>query len=835
MTRHKHCDGDSSATGSASHRASPSQRGLKGFSSLGLDGKTVVRALLRRGYTFPTPIQRRMIPVVLSGRDVVAMARTGSGKTAAFLCPLIQRVASGGTERVGVRALILSPTRELAVQTFGFLHDYSRYVIVRAGLVVGGESLEAQFALLAGNPEVLVATPGRLRQLLQQVPGFGLHAVEVAVFDEADRLWEGSLRRDTLAIVEALDARAAGGDGSAACQKVLVSATMPAALAEFSRAALREPQLVRLDVERLLSPAVTLEFFVCRADEKPAALSFLLRQVLPQSHRVVVFVATRHHAEYLAMLLPKHLQRSCAMVHGHMDQAARNGAVQAFRRQTVPLLLVTDVAARGIDFPFLEAVVNYDFPSTPKLFVHRCGRVGRAGRAGVCLSLAASADELAAMADVYLFLGHALTAAKREATAPPYGRLPEALLAAEVETVRNAHHIDTDLDNQYRTAMRASGLVQRTRPAPSAASVARVKTLFGGVSRVPLHPRFEGDEPVPQVDGADAASSLTAAHLIQWRPPDTVVPRLPNARIAATERRSEIAADTAPQLPAELDTRDDLPEENSCDVMERHACAPLPSVETRDAPAPLPCSSPNDVAAPVARRAAKRQRREACLAEQRQHSLPSCQEQSRATARWREEVLGVERVHDAVLDLQPDDPTGRALAESATDGDAVAPTARLRTQWDQRKKKYVRVDARLGNVNDPRVRRALRKAPRASTADDATRYLQWARKTRARVQRVGEEADPAVAALALGTVRRPDYRRGGRRPHNRQPPPPPLGMGIDTDRLRTHAAAAEAASGRHSDGGQLRPPSQIRKQRERLAARREALRRRRPRRKTGAR
>eukprot|EP00166_Cyanidium_caldarium_P003112 ctg_3019.g407 len=652
MVRQKPRDGDSSAIGSISHRASPSQRGLKGFSSLGLDGKTVVRALLRKGYTFPTPIQRRMIPVVLSGRDVVAMARTGSGKTAAFLCPLIQRVASGGTERVGVRALILSPTRELAVQTFGFLRDYARYVVVRAGLVVGGESLEAQFALLAGNPEVLVATPGRLRQLLQQVPGFGLHAVEVAVFDEADRLWEGSLLRETLAIVEALDARAAGGDGSAACQKVLVSATMPAALAEFSRAALREPQLVRLDVERLLSPAVTLEFFVCAAAVAPGG-------------GVCGHAPPRRVFGDAAVEAPPAILCGGARPHGSSGAQRRraglsapNGAVAAGDRCGCARHRLS-VSGGGrqlrlsVHAQTLRASVRSRRASRPRRRLSVAGgHGGRAGRHGRCVPVpGVHADGREERGD-----GTAVRP-------PPRG----AVGGGGGDGAQRA-------SNRYRSGQSVSH--RHARLWTGATDAAGAVGGLGGARQ----------DAVRGVDGAAATSSLTAARLIQWRPPDTVVPRLPNARIAATERRGETTADTAPQLLAELDTRDDLPEQNSCDVMERHACMPAPSVEKRDAPAPLRCSSLPQVAAPVARRAAKRQRREACLAEQRQYSLPSYHEHSRATARWREEALGVERVHDAVLDLQPDDPAGRALAESATDGDAVAPTARLRMQWDQRKK-----------------------------------------------------------------------------------------------------------------------------------------------------
>jgi superfamily II DNA/RNA helicase len=362
-----------------------------GFQVLGLS-KPVLSGILRLGYKVPTPIQRAALPAALSGKDLVAMARTGSGKTAAFLIPLIERLASHSS-RMGARALVLSPTRELALQTLRFAKSLAKFTDLRFSSIVGGESMEGQFASLADNPDVLVATPGRLMHHLSEVPGFHLKNVEFAVFDEADRLFEMGFAEQLTDLISRMPEHR---------QTVLVSATLPKALVHFAKAGLRDPELVRLDADTKVSDKLKLAFFTVRREEKTAALVWVLKTVLPPAEQALVFVATRHHSEHVARLLQK-AGIEAETVYGQMDMTARKTNLAKFVARKVQVLVVTDVAARGLDIPLLDNVINFDFPDKAKLFVHRVGRVARQGRPGCALSLVSSSD-IPYMLDLLLFL-----------------------------------------------------------------------------------------------------------------------------------------------------------------------------------------------------------------------------------------------------------------------------------------------------------------------------------------------------------------------------------------------------------------------------------------------
>ncbi|EFN52852.1 hypothetical protein CHLNCDRAFT_26393, partial [Chlorella variabilis] len=312
----------------------------------------------------------------MQGLDVVGMARTGSGKTAAFVIPLVERLKEHSA-RAGARAVILSPTRELALQTHKVVKELGRHSNLRTAVLVGGDSMEAQFAELAAFPDILVATPGRLMHHLQEVEGMSLRSCEYLVFDEADRLFEMGFAEQLRQILASV---------GPSRQTLLFSATMPKALAEFARAGLKEPELVRLDADTKISPDLALAFFTVRWEDKPAALLYLLREVVAADQPTIIFASTRHHVEFLAGLLAQD-GLEAAYVHGNMDQAARKIHIAKFRAGRVRLLVVTDVAARGLDIPLLDNVVHYDFPPKPKLFVHRSGRAARAGRSGTSYSL----------------------------------------------------------------------------------------------------------------------------------------------------------------------------------------------------------------------------------------------------------------------------------------------------------------------------------------------------------------------------------------------------------------------------------------------------------------
>ena len=472
-----HAGGSAGLPAEAAVSAAPAKKSKKsgGFQSMGLSPE-VLRAVQRLGFKVPTPIQRKALPIALSGRDVVAMARTGSGKTAAFLVPLVERLRAHST-RIGSRAVVLSPTRELALQTAKVATALARYTDLRIATLVGGESMNEQFATLAGNPDVLIATPGRLAHLLREVPSFSLRAVQFAVFDEADRLFE-------MGFAVQLGELLAGMPETR--QTLLFSATLPGALVQFAKAGLREPELVRLDADTKVSGALRMSFFTVRAEEKPGVLLYILRDLLPPTQQALVFVATRHHVEFLTSMLQRS-GLSAEAVYGSMDQTARKINLARFRARTVRFLVVTDVAARGLDIPLLDNVVNYDAPDKPKLFVHRVGRVARQGRAGTAFTLLAASD-LPYFLDLMLFLGRPVTNTTAsgggytlEAMTPDdvhYGSVPRSVVEPEIETVRALIAAHTDLAAALRSVTNSLKLYNKTRAEASRTSVQRARALI---------------------------------------------------------------------------------------------------------------------------------------------------------------------------------------------------------------------------------------------------------------------------------------------------------------------------------------------------------------------
>ena len=464
----------------------------------------------------------------------MGMARTGSGKTAAFVIPMLEKLKSHESTSQGARAVILSPTRELALQTHKVVKELGRNMDFRTAVLVGGDSMEAQFAELAAAPDVLVATPGRLVHHLAEIDGFNLKSVEYLVFDEADRLFEMGFADQLREIMNAMPPSR---------QTLLFSATMPRLLAEFARAGLRDPELVRLDADTKLSPDLGLAFFTVRQDDKPAALLFLLREVVQPGQPTIVFTATRHHVDFIAGLL-KREGMSIASVHGNMDQSARKINIAKFRAAKADVLVVTDVAARGIDIPLLDNVVNYDFPAKPKLFVHRAGRAARAGRTGTAYSFT-TRDELPYLLDLHLFLSRPITpapirplkeAAAAAATAGTsgnranggtvagdasiYGTFPLAALDDEIEHVRDVLSATPDLYTQLNSAENAMKLYIKTRPPAAPESGRRAKTL----AKEGVHPVLAAALATDALGGLEAQECLAdiTAKLRAYRPSATV-------------------------------------------------------------------------------------------------------------------------------------------------------------------------------------------------------------------------------------------------------------------------------------------------------------------------
>ncbi|XP_012607705.3 ATP-dependent RNA helicase DDX54 [Microcebus murinus] len=460
-----------------------------GFQSMGLS-YPVFKGIMKKGYKVPTPIQRKAIPVILDGKDVVAMARTGSGKTACFLLPMFERLKTRSAQS-GARALILSPTRELALQTMKFTKELGKFTGLKTALILGGDKMEDQFAALHENPDIVIATPGRLVHVVVEM-NLKLQSVEYVVFDEADRLFEMGFAEQLQEII----ARLPGGH-----QTVLFSATLPKLLVEFARAGLTEPVLIRLDVDAKLNEQLKTSFFLVREDSKAAVLLHLLRNVVRPQDQTVVFVATKHHAEYLTELLAA--QRvSCTHVYSALDQTARKINLARFAHGKCSALIVTDLAARGLDIPLLDNVVNYSFPARGKLFLHRVGRVARAGRSGTAYSLVAP-DEVPYLLDLHLFLGRALTLARPHEEPSGslgvdgvLGRVPQSVVDEEDGGLQSSLERSLELRGLARVADNAQQQYLRSRPAPAPESIKRAKEL--DLAGLGLHPlfssRFREDE-----------------------------------------------------------------------------------------------------------------------------------------------------------------------------------------------------------------------------------------------------------------------------------------------------------------------------------------------------
>ncbi|QPG76296.1 hypothetical protein FOA43_003682 [Brettanomyces nanus] len=517
------------------------------FASFGIS-RQVLNNIKRKGYRIPTPIQRKTIPLIMGDRDVVGMARTGSGKTAAFLLPLVEKLKQH-SQKIGIRAVVLSPTRELASQTYKQLNEFARGVDLRILLLVGGDSLEDQFGAMVNNPDVVVATPGRFLHLKVEMR-LNLRSVEYIVYDEADRLFEMGFSEQLNELLASLSDRR---------QSLLFSATLPRNLVDFAKAGLTNPVLVRLDAESKISENLQMCFVSSKKNERDANLLFILEEIikmpsaskkqledlrkltawdgegvdydesdgddfnkkrsrnhsfkvksaraneLPSKHATIVFVPTRHHVDFVTKLLES--SGFCvAYIYGSLDQHARKRQLLAFRSGICSILVVTDVAARGIDIPILANVVNYSFPTSSKLFVHRVGRTARAGNSGWAYSIISEA-ELPYLLDLEVFLGRkvlltTMQEKKIEILKHRWGEKHSGVLdefsepkvsytsrlvlgsgpRVDVEekqeifdTIMKSHY---DMTVQRNVCERAEKMIKRTRQPASADAVRRAKEML---------------------------------------------------------------------------------------------------------------------------------------------------------------------------------------------------------------------------------------------------------------------------------------------------------------------------------------------------------------------
>ncbi len=347
-----------------------------GFETLGLDTR-LLEALDELGYEEPTPIQRAAIPHLLEGKDLVGQAATGTGKTAAFALPLLQRLGEGADDGPP-RALVLVPTRELAVQVAQAVHKYGKRLKTRVVAVYGGQAIEQQLRSLRRGVDVVVATPGRALDHIRR-ESLSLEHVQVVVLDEADEMLDMGFAEDIESIL---------GLTPETRQTVLFSATMPPRIAAIAKAHLRTPERITIARERVAAgeaPKVRQTAFVVMPAYKPAALGRVLDIENPGA--AIVFCRTRTEVDELTEVMNSRGYRAEAL-HGGMTQEQRDRVMKKLRGGTAELLIATDVAARGLDIEHLTHVVNYDVPSAAEDYVHRIGRVGRAGREGVAITLA---------------------------------------------------------------------------------------------------------------------------------------------------------------------------------------------------------------------------------------------------------------------------------------------------------------------------------------------------------------------------------------------------------------------------------------------------------------
>ena len=352
----------------------------------------ILKALQGKQYVNPTPIQQQAIPVALDGRDLLGIAQTGTGKTAAFSIPIIQQLAAApATRQRSPRALILTPTRELAIQIEECVSDYSQFTRLRSCVIFGGVNQRPQVEQLNRGVDILIATPGRLLDLISQRL-LTLDGVRHFVLDEADRMLDMGFVHDIRRIVPLLPKPR---------QTMLFSATMPKTIAALSQTILNHPQ--RVEVAPVASVVDTIDQSLYMV-EKPEKVDLLVKVLNSrQDDTALVFSRTKHGADKIARKL-KQRGISCDAIHGNKSQNARQRALENFKNHKTRVIIATDIAARGIDIDGLQLVVNFDLPDVAETYVHRIGRTGRAGHSGQALTFC-SKEEYAMVRDIQKLTG----------------------------------------------------------------------------------------------------------------------------------------------------------------------------------------------------------------------------------------------------------------------------------------------------------------------------------------------------------------------------------------------------------------------------------------------
>ena len=451
------------------------------FAELGLSPE-ILRAVTESGYTEPTPIQEQAIPAVLAGSDVQAAAQTGTGKTAAFTLPLLHRLQPQASTSVSpamhpVRVLMLTPTRELAEQVYQSVKTYSKYVPLRATVVYGGVAMPPQVRDLQAGVEILVATPGRLLDHIEQ-KNVNLSKVQALVLDEADRMLDMGFIADIRRILQLTPATR---------QVLLFSATFPPEIKKLVNEFMRDPVKVEVARQNTSNTNLTQTVHLVETQRKRAVLARLIRE--REMTQVLVFTKTRHAADRLAREL-KRDGVSCEAIHGDKAQSSRQAALDAFKAGKTQVLVATDVAARGLDIDSLPFVINFELSANAEDYVHRIGRTGRAGASGEAISLVAP-EEQKLLEAIEKFTNRPISV-----VALPFGQdrdvvqpLPPSRLAPVRQEARTPHA------RHETPAARAEAPVARHEPVP--ARHESVESLGSTPPFRPLDPLMRTERQIP--------------------------------------------------------------------------------------------------------------------------------------------------------------------------------------------------------------------------------------------------------------------------------------------------------------------------------------------------
>jgi ATP-dependent RNA helicase RhlE len=462
---------------------------LTSFQDFGL-ADPISRALKEENYLTPTPIQAQTIPIALTGRDVVGIAQTGTGKTAAFALPILHRILENRIkpQPKACRVLVLSPTRELSSQILESFNAYGRHMRLTSALAIGGVPMGRQVRSVMQGVEVMVATPGRLLDLVQS-NGLKLGQVEFLVLDEADRMLDMGFINDIRKIVGKLPTKR---------QTLFFSATMPKDIAELAEAMLRDPARVAVTPVASTVERITQRIIQVDHSAKPAILAQLLKQ--EQVNRALIFTRTKHGADKVV----KGLERagiSANAIHGNKSQNHRERVLAAFRTGEIRTLVATDIAARGIDVDGITHVVNFDLPNVPETYVHRIGRTARAGAEGVAISLIAGAEEMSYLRDIEKLIRIALpredrrTPGSRDAApsaAPAHHRGGRSAPRAHAA---RGHEPRSHETRSHETRSQESRSQPRSHESAPGSKGPRRPRRGGGNNAAPQAPRHESPRP----------------------------------------------------------------------------------------------------------------------------------------------------------------------------------------------------------------------------------------------------------------------------------------------------------------------------------------------------